>query len=133
MLLCQLDKATRIVAIHVAQTDNARADSALLSSLSSQHWVRTSVDRLVNALKSLQAGFHVDGDHTVVPLTPDPTIGDTCTENTLNCPEKCVDIGRVGHHAPRRSYYTAQGPGLGVNYQHLPRRSTFMSTEPKYI
>ena len=120
MLLCQLDKTTRIVAIHVAQTDNAPADSALPPSLSSQHWVRVSVGRLVNALMSLQAGFNVEGDHTVVPLTPDPTIGDTCTDNTLNC---CVDIGSVGHHAPRRSYFTAQGRRLSLRCQHLSQRS----------
>lgn len=133
MFLCQLDKTASIFSLHVAQTDNAPANTAFLSSLSSQRWVRVGVDGLVNALMSLQAGFHAEGDHTIVPTIPDPTIGDTCTDNTFNCPKKCVDIGRVGYHAPRRSCYTAQGRGQGVNCQHLPRRSTFMSTETKHI
>lgn len=60
MFLCQLDKTTRIVAIHVAQPDNVPAASALLSSLSSQQWVRAGVEGFLNALKSLQAGFHVE-------------------------------------------------------------------------
>lgn len=85
MFLYQLDKATRIVTIHVAQTDNVPAACALLSSLSSQQWVRIGVNGFLNALKSLQAGFHVEGDHTVVPLLLDLTIGDACTDNTLDC------------------------------------------------
>ena len=119
MFLCQLSSTTRIIAIDVAQTNNAPADSALPSTLSSQHWVRVGVSRLVNALVSLQVGFNAEGDHTTAPLIPDPTIADTCSGHTLNCPKECVDIVRVGHHAPRRSYYTAQGPELGVNWQHL--------------